>query len=302
MSSVWLVVDVGRSITPWLNLHRSHGVTPPVESQSSETSVPNPRFSMRLSTNVSKSSLLHRRWSVVGANLPSQVRPPGPIEHRRQARQSTFLKLLFRTYAPRSLSEQSSTSPTAAVPATQASSAPGRSALKKDLPQLFTSQPQSNSLKQVLLSKFLASPAETSPLEPPAQTHDASSAKELVGHGYQIPSIFQKRRERSMVDSSSSSIASSTVTKKPLAPKAPDSNTTGPKQKIIPKAWEMTRKLGILKSTPCLQALEEWLFFPSVGMDVRRSLSNHRTCALAVEGECDLRGSALASIPSQTFL
>lgn len=105
-----------------------------------------------------------------------------------------------------------------------------------------------------------------------------------------------------MVDSSSSSIASSTVTKKPLAPKAPDSNTTGPKQKIIPKAWEMTRKLGILKSTPCLQALEEWLFFPSVGMDVRRSLSNHRTCALAVEGECDLRGSALASIPSQTFL
>ncbi|EGG09745.1 uncharacterized protein MELLADRAFT_95215 [Melampsora larici-populina 98AG31] len=167
----------------------------------------------------------------------------------------------------------------------------GRPALVKDLPQLFNAQPQSDSLKKTLLSKLLTSPAETG-----SETTSTPSIPTVqpTSNGYQMPEIFQSPRklDRSIADtkSKSSSLALPPSTPKKEMIKAESFSRT---QKIIPKGWEMVRKIRGVGSSERIRSLENWLFLPSVRMELRRTLDNHRACALAVEAVTNLMCASL---------
>ncbi|KAH9819076.1 nucleoporin protein Ndc1-Nup [Melampsora americana] len=166
----------------------------------------------------------------------------------------------------------------------------GRPALVKDLPQLFNSQPQSNSLKKTLLSKLLTSPPENEPESLSTPTPTVEPTK----NGYQMPEIFQspRRLNRPGVDTNSrpSSLALPPTTPKRESAKRDSFSRT---QKIIPKGWEMVRQIRGVGSSDRIRRLENWLFLPSARMELRRTLENHRACALAVEAVTNLMCASL---------
>lgn len=188
-------------------------------------------------------------------------------------------------------STEPSTTQAMSTPANTKKSDHGRPALVKDLPQLFNSQPQSDSLKKTLLSKLLTSPAETG-----SETTSTPNIPTVqpTSNGYQMPEIFQspRRLDRPSVDtkSKSSSLALPPSTSKKEMVKGDSFSRT---QKIIPKSWEMIRKTHVIGSSNRIQSLENWLFLPSVRMELRRTLENHRACALAVEAVTNLMCASL---------
>ncbi|KAG0147354.1 hypothetical protein CROQUDRAFT_656286 [Cronartium quercuum f. sp. fusiforme G11] len=179
---------------------------------------------------------------------------------------------------------KSSTTNTITTQASHTVAGQSRSALVKDLPQLFNPQPQSNSLKKALLSKLLTSPPDSGSSAPQAPTPKAPPTHQQAGNNYQIPEIFQSPRKLQNPEKQPEPTLPPPPLKKVLAAPNPKSR----KEKIVPKAWELARTSRLLRSLEQFCALEDWLFLPSVRMEVRRSLIDHRTCTLAVEAVTNL--------------
>lgn len=169
------------------------------------------------------------------------------------------------------------------------------SALKNDLPQLFESpSSSSNSLKQVLLTKFLSSDQDK-PSFSSAQPAPAGSLSAEKPSDYQIPAIFKGNQARQ--------VASSTATGLP----APDtqtvqtspSNQTGStppgqkREKIVPRSWKIVLNNQLFRSLDLGPRLETWLFSPLIIDELEKSLPRRQLCIFAVEAVTNLTCASL---------
>lgn len=166
------------------------------------------------------------------------------------------------------------------------------SALKTDLPQVFSSGSNPNSMKQLLLRKLLSSEQETaaSSITQP-QLSATKPTKERDDSDYQIPEIFQQDQSQKLITQKKSTPGLSTYdthpaksTSQSYATQAKPNSTPQKREKLVPKIWKVLLHSPPLKSNDLGSRLEDWLFSPSLTDELEKCLSNRQLCMFSVEG------------------
>ncbi|KAH9454669.1 hypothetical protein H4Q26_003768 [Puccinia striiformis f. sp. tritici PST-130] len=162
------------------------------------------------------------------------------------------------------------------------------SALKTDLPQIFNSSSNPNSMKQVLLKKLLSSESDqgnTPPSSTPSQL--ATPTKQTTESDYQIPDIFKRSQSQKLADKSTSGLSIEDTSKpspsSPSPAQAKPSSTPAKRETIVPKIWQILLHSPLLKSSNAGPRLESWLFSPSITDELEKHLSNRQLCMFSVE-------------------
>jgi len=165
------------------------------------------------------------------------------------------------------------------------------SALKTDLPQVFSSSSNPNSMKQLLLRKLLSSDQETAAggITQP-QLSGTKPTKERADSDYQIPEIFQRDQSQKLATQKKSTPGLSAhdthpakSTSQSYATQAKSNSSPQKREKMVPKMWKVLLHSPPLKSNDLGSRLEDWLFSPSMTDELEKCLSNRQLCMFSVE-------------------
>ncbi|PLW16141.1 hypothetical protein PCANC_17174 [Puccinia coronata f. sp. avenae] len=164
------------------------------------------------------------------------------------------------------------------------------SALKTDLPQVFSARSNSNSMKQVLLRKLLSSDQDTTtPNSAQTPSSTMNTTKQKTDSDYQIPEIFQRDQSRNLTKKSTSGLSTSDT---PPAKSSLSSQSSTPtktssppqrREKVVPKIWKVLLHSPPMKCSDVGSRLEHWLFSPSITDELDNCLSNRQLCMFSVE-------------------
>ncbi|WAR56750.1 hypothetical protein PtB15_7B600 [Puccinia triticina] len=161
------------------------------------------------------------------------------------------------------------------------------SALKTDLPQLFNTSSNSNSMKQVFLRKLLSSESGQEhpvPIPTRSQLSNTTMKKQTTESDYQIPEIFQRDQSRKVDTRSTSAITTGDNSEpSPSSQSSLQSSTPQKREKIVPSIWKIMLHSPLLKSSDAGIRLENWLFSPSITDELEKCLSSRQLCMFSVE-------------------